>query len=161
MLDGNRPILGLALSPDEQALAIGVDDEKVSAYLWQIKNNTISSILEIQCGGEFRGGLAFSPDGQMLAVGLDYGLILWPVAKVQRSYNIEGLRQRPVTHVSFSPDGRFLASGSKDGTVMLCNVESGETWCILSEGAPVRSLAFSSDGKTLAAGVEWPPRVAR
>jgi WD40 repeat protein len=64
-----------------------------------------------------------------------------------------------VTSVAFSPDGRLLASGSVYyiwdgkttfyGTVELWNVETGQKVRTL-RGTPVRSVAFSADGRWLA-----------
>jgi WD40 repeat protein/energy-coupling factor transporter ATP-binding protein EcfA2 len=58
-----------------------------------------------------------------------------------------------VTSVSFSPDGKTLASGSRDDTIKLWNVETGKEIRTLSgHNESVSSVSFSSDGKTLASG---------
>lgn len=68
-----------------------------------------------------------------------------------------------VNSVAFSPDGRILASGSFDDTIKLWDTASGRELRTLSE-SPVYvsqqlyeragnySVAFSPDGRTLAAG---------
>ena len=58
-----------------------------------------------------------------------------------------------VYSVSFSPDGKTLASGSRDGTVRLWDVNTGGHLRTL-EGhtRSVYSVSFSPDGETLASG---------
>ena len=57
--------------------------------------------------------------------------------------------------MAFSPDGKFVVSGGADKTVRLINVETGvEVRKYSGPTQPVYSVAFSSDGKTIAgAGV--------
>lgn len=56
-----------------------------------------------------------------------------------------------VFSVAFSPDGRILASASKDKTVKLWNVETGqEIRTLIGHGEWVNAAVFSPDGKTIA-----------
>jgi len=58
-----------------------------------------------------------------------------------------------VTAVAFSPDGKFVASGSRDNTVCLWDVESGAAVRTLTgHTGRVSSVAFSPDKKLLASG---------
>ncbi len=54
-----------------------------------------------------------------------------------------------VLSVAMSPDRFIIASGSRDGTVKLWNLETGECLCSLAGCNPV---AFSPDGQTLVTG---------
>ena len=49
------------------------------------------------------------------------------------------------------PDGRLIASGSDDSTIKIWSLESRQLLDTLDEGhtAPVRSVVFSADSKTL------------
>lgn len=58
--------------------------------------------------------------------------------------------------VAFAPNNRVLATGDSDeGHIRLFDIEQGrEVWRVVRQDRPIRSLAFSRDGKYLLAGVE-------
>ena len=58
-----------------------------------------------------------------------------------------------VRALAFSPHGEILASGGRDGTVRLWNTSTGHEWKRLQmNDDDLHALAFSRDGKLLAAG---------
>lgn len=112
-----------------------------------------------------RGGVAHtvsgSPDGALLAVGDDAGTRVWNIARPHRAHQLKvpvrrGTHTVPTWATAFGPDNRTVAAGGADGRVRLWSI--GET---RRPGGPVelpgraeagvRSLAFSPDGRLLAA----------
>ncbi|HJT79352.1 MAG TPA: WD40 repeat domain-containing protein, partial [Gemmataceae bacterium] len=114
--------------------------------------------------------VAFSPDGKTLASGgQDCAVVLWDLVTGKARTTLRG-HQEPVACVAFSPDGKLVASGSagvlpgaareKRGQVKLWDAASGKERATLTlgkAGGPVSALAFSADGKFLAAAGETAP----
>jgi RNA polymerase sigma factor (sigma-70 family) len=144
-----------ALSPDLQKLAwIGVDDrlhlwETASAKeLWQIPYpETPVYGSNYSCAG-----VAFSPDGKTVAVG-GKTLSLWESATGKELWHSEEYKSG-CGCITFAPDGKWLALvDHAAGTVHLWNVaDRKEVRTFGNERLIIRSLAISSDGKTLAVG---------
>ncbi|HEX2569408.1 MAG TPA: AAA family ATPase [Polyangia bacterium] len=167
-------VRSVGFSPDGRILASGADDQQVR--LWEVATGEPLRVL----AGHEAGvrSVAFAPDGQTLASGAsDNRVRLWKVATGKLLQSLAG-HEAGVRSVAFSPDGRILASGSDDKTVRLWDVTTGKPLEVLHSSAgelrlggrksatgrplqvltgqdcAVRSVAFSPDGKTLAAGCE-------
>jgi hypothetical protein len=95
--------------------------------------------------------VAWSPDGRFAVLsGRDGAVLLWNVAegKVERHLE-DGARE--VSSFTLSADGSMVLVGSKDGTVRLRDVETGqELRRFTRDGA--RQLAVSPDGRLALAG---------
>ena len=114
--------------------------------------------------------IAFSPDGKTFATGgFDNTLRLWDTTtgktKIIKEHN------GWVESIAFSPDGKTIASGSGDATIRLWDVHTGAEKRVmrLSNTEPVEAnpgirgfgksildIAFSPDGKTIAAAAYDP-----
>lgn len=102
--------------------------------------------------------LAFSPNGSLLAEATDAPegtkeniVTLWNPDTGSITGALKG-HSLQVSALAFLPDGKTLASGSRDKTVRLWNVEQRQCTHTLKQGEEVTSLATSPDGHTLAAG---------
>lgn len=107
--------------------------------------------------------IVFSPDGNLLAsvsIGVSRNVILWDMATFAIHAQLEGHSDN-VRTVAFSPDGSLLATGSKDKTVILWEVATGQQRHQFftsndpanpDAGVQVSSLTFSPDGSILLVG---------
>jgi len=108
--------------------------------------------------------LAFSSDGKLLALGSrDKTIKLWRIPPCEPP-RIFPVFEKDVVSVAFSPNGNVLASVS-GSDINLWNVKNGDILSTLQLDVLGKSIAFSSDGHTLASVDElnsikvWGPAV--
>ncbi|MFT2017593.1 hypothetical protein ACMA1D_17400 [Streptomyces sp. 796.1] len=111
--------------------------------------------------------LTYGPDGTLFSVGRDGKVTVWDALRRARLATL-GAHATWLRAVAVSPDGRRLATGGDDGKVLLWDVaRRSPTDTLVSPRAPVngstsesakgasgdsiKSVAFSPDGRTLAA----------
>ncbi len=147
----NDNVYSVAFSPDGQTIASGAGDsiDIVSATTFE----RLESVNVLNIG--WTNGVAFSPDGQTLASihGQRWEVRLWDLNNLPQYTELNGHTRR-ATAIAFSPDGRILASASHGGTVKIWEVASKTLLMTLHvpNRLNLKSLAFSYDGLTLAAG---------
>jgi WD40 repeat protein/predicted Ser/Thr protein kinase len=139
-----------------QNLAVSPDGRKVAAGSWNFEfEKSHRSVCDVTSGEQLYDDdgsvLAYSPDGRWLA-GLaadNQTVFLLDAQTHERVGSFEG-HKKVVYSAAFSPDSRVLATCSKDSTVRLWQVPSGEFRELTGHTDEVFAAAFHPDGTRLA-----------
>jgi WD40 repeat protein len=163
-LRDSQPVYRLLLSSDGESLAsvtsanslsYGMGDTTVT--LWNLKTGKV--VRTLSDFADYSAPPVLSPVreafsegvGQILVTGSnDNSIRLWNARTGVRIRSLMS-HSATVTRLAISPDGQFLASSSSnDGSVKLWNFKTGQIIRTIPDLKYINSLAFSSDGRTLA-----------
>lgn len=145
LIKTQRGINALAISPDNQYLAIG-EWKKISIYDAATGHLT-DSIQGFQSNVMFL--LAFSPDGRYLAASDKETIYLFDATRKKEIKRFKADNQS-LESLTFSPDSKILAFGCFDKTIKLMDLEGRLLLTLSGHEYSVKSLVFSPDGHMLA-----------
>ena len=145
----------LAISPDGQLIASGSRDKTIK--VWDLHEKT--EFLTFAGHADYVQLLAFTPDGTRLvssALGLgdlDTSIKVWDLRTGKLAFSFNRHKQY-VLSFDFSPDGRYCVSASRDGTLRVWDLVTGEQTACFSAEASLSATLFAKDGMTVATGTE-------
>jgi WD40 repeat protein len=142
-------VWNIVFSPDGRTLASA--SKNATLKLWDATDGREMMTLNHP---QWVNGAASSPDGTRLATADDDKFVrLWNPLTGQNLSTLSG-HDAVVECVTVSPDGKLLASGGKTGEIKLWDAATGSEVATLHASYQniIWSLAFSPDGKYLAAG---------
>lgn len=155
-------VANIVYAPDGNTIATARKQDN-TVYLWDTATGKSKGTLERIGRGSIQS-FVYTPDGNTIATAggwTDNFVQLWDAQTGDHKTTLTGHTKR-VNSVAYSSDGKIIASGGADGTVRLWEVTTGKQKVVLGRTSwinflfpwlnpPVNSVAYSPDGKTVAA----------
>lgn len=148
-----KDVLSVAFSVDNRQIVSGSRDKTIK--LWNTLGECKYTINEDQ-HTEWVSCVRFSPSAQnplIVSCGWDGVVKVWSLANCKLRTNLVS-HQGYLNTVTVSPDGSLCASGGKDGTAMLWDLNEGKLLYELDAGDIIYSLVFSPNRYWLCAATQ-------
>jgi WD40 repeat protein len=145
-----KAVHAVALSPDEQRIAIASTD--TSVQVWDAPTGRhVFTYNGHTAGVNF---LAWSPDGTRLAsISTDVSVQVWDATTGNHAHTYRGHHSLAVYGVAWSPDGTRIALAGQDTTVQVWNATDGShVYTYSGHTDQVYTVAWSPDGRRIASG---------
>jgi hypothetical protein len=124
-----------------------------SVAIWSIEPDSARLLFTLEKQDGSLVELAFSPDDRHLLIATSLGLWIWELSGAGEAILVSEIRQQYINALSVSPDGRVFASDGLLGKIEIRSLPDGRILHRLDGPFPtISALAFSPDGKSLAAG---------
>ncbi|CDO72551.1 hypothetical protein BN946_scf184983.g34 [Trametes cinnabarina] len=144
-----RIVRSVSFSPTGKEVLSGSDD--VTVKLWDVMTETCLATL--QKHSQLIRSVAWSPDGALAASGsFDKTVVLWRVTSDEEPAVLLG-HEDHVNHVVFAADG-ILLSASEDKTSRIWDIHGKTAIRVLRHSSSVQCAAASSDGRSVACGLD-------
>jgi WD40 repeat protein len=154
-------VRSLSMSPDSRFVASGWFEGDVQ--VWQVRvspkrrrmTTTLCDRAQVNQGRV--EAVCFTPDGrQLLTAGADGSIVVWGFeTETGRFHRDRQLTEMPVpvNAIALAAQGTLLVSGSRDRTLQVWDLASGELQGVLEgHGGSVTTLAVCPDGDTVVSG---------
>jgi guanine nucleotide-binding protein subunit beta-2-like 1 protein len=138
----DKDVLSVAFSADNRQIVSGSRDKTIK--LWNTLGECKYTITE-DCHSEWVSCVRFSPSPNapvIVSAGWDRLVKVWSLVNCKLRTNLVG-HSGYLNTVTVSPDGSLCASGGKDGTAMLWDLNEGKRLYSLEAGDTIHSLVFS------------------
>jgi WD40 repeat protein len=140
-------------SPDGSLVVTTGADHEVR--IWDVAKGTVRlAFRDPENDHNLAESAVYSHDGRRIVAAFDDGTIrIWDARDGRTLRTLRGHRGQ-VNSAVFSPDDRAVLSGSSDHTVRIWNATSGAQLLVISAPAVVYGVAYSRDGRHIAAGTD-------
>jgi serine/threonine protein kinase len=147
LFEGNSGAIWAITFLDADRLVVGMEDGNVK--IWNIRTNSIEKTLEPRQGGTIWSANV-SGDGKYLVTPCDDSKVtVWNLEDYSTAYSFP--QPTSTKAAAFSPDDKHrLATGDRNATVRIWNVEAQIPIELFGHRGTVHALAYSADGKRLA-----------
>eukprot|EP01087_Luapelamoeba_hula_P008752 TRINITY_DN220_c0_g1_i1.p1 TRINITY_DN220_c0_g1~~TRINITY_DN220_c0_g1_i1.p1 ORF type:complete len:322 (+),score=52.76 TRINITY_DN220_c0_g1_i1:71-1036(+) len=138
-----KDVLSVAFSADNRQIVSGSRDKSIK--LWNTLGECKYTIDSEGAHGEWVSCVRFSPNTHnplIVSAGWDKVVKVWNLTNCKLRTNLVG-HTGYINTVTVSPDGSLCASGGKDGTAMLWDLNEGKHLYSLDAGAVIHALVFS------------------
>jgi len=141
-----KDVMSVAFSADNRQIVSGGRDKKIN--LWNTLGHLKMTLPADKGHSEWVSCVRFSPNLQnptLVSGGWDKIVKVWSAGannSYQLAMNLVG-HTGYVNSITVSPDGSLCASGGKDGTAMLWDLNEGKHLAVLQADDIIHALAFS------------------
>jgi guanine nucleotide-binding protein subunit beta-2-like 1 protein len=138
-----KDVLSVAFSADNRQIVSGSRDKSIK--LWNTLGECKFTIDSEGSHSEWVSCVRFSPNTHnplIVSAGWDKVVKVWNLANCKLRTNLIG-HTGYINTVTVSPDGSLCASGGKDNTAMLWDLNEGKHLYSLDAGSTIHALVFS------------------